>query len=95
MSGKKEKMELTEGSEYKIFSIGGRDQSLETEGTFKGYISIGIDETGLLIEMNHKHGDMNGKTRIVPLHAILAIDILNAIENKEKEDSGEISHYVG
>ncbi len=88
------KVKLTEGSEYKIYSLGCRDQFLETEGKFKGYISIGIDETGLLMELNRKHSEMAGKIRIVPLHAILAIDILNAVES-EKKDDGEISHYVG
>ena len=91
----KEKMELTEGSEYKIFSIGGRENMLETEGIFKGFISIGVDESGLLIELNSAHGNMAGKVRIVPLHAILAIDIINLKENSKKEDDKGVSHYVG
>jgi len=95
MNDEEEKMELTKGSEYKIYSLGGKDQFLETEGIFKGYISVGIDETGLLMELNHTHGDLSGITRIVPLHAILAIDILKAEENQKKDDSGEMSHYVG
>lgn len=90
-----EKTELTIGSEYKIYSLGSREHLLETEGVFNGFISIGVDETGLLMVLNHKHGDMNGKTRIVPLHAILAIDILKAEENEKKEDPKEMSHYVG
>ena len=89
------KMELTEGSEYKIFSLGGRDTMIETEGIFKGFISIGVDETGLLIELNHKHGEMAGKTRIVPLHVLLAIDILKIEENEKKDDDKGVSHYVG
>jgi len=32
-----EKMELTEGSEYKITSLGGRDALIETQGVFKGF----------------------------------------------------------
>ncbi len=91
----KEKMELTEGSEYKIFSIGGRENMLETEGIFKGFISIGVDESGLLIELNATHGDVAGKVRIVPLHAILAIDIINLKENSKKEEDKGVSHYVG
>jgi len=89
-----EKMELTEGSEYKITSLGGRDSLLETQGVFKGFISIG-DETGLIIELNASHGDMVGKTRIVPLHVLLLIDVLNVKENEKKDDDGQISHYVG
>ena len=89
------KMELTEGSEYKITSLGGRDILLETEGAFKGFINIGIDETGLLMELSASHGDMTGKIRIVPLHVILLIDVLAAKENEKKDDDAEMSHYVG
>jgi len=89
------KMELTEGSEYKITSLGSRDHSIETEGVFKGFINIGVDETGLLMILNHKHGEMAGKTRIVPLHVLLAIDVLKAEENEKKEDDKGVSHYVG
>ncbi len=92
---KENKMELTEGSEYKILSLGARDNMLETEGIFKGFINIGVDETGLLMELNHKHGEMAGKTRIVPLHVLLAIDILKIEENDKKDDDRGVSHYVG
>ena len=89
----KKKMELTEGSVYKITSLGGRDQLLETVGTFKGFISIGVDETGLLMEL---HDEQNsGKIRIIPLHVLLLIDILESKENEKKEDDKGMSHYVG
>jgi hypothetical protein len=89
------KMELTEGSTYKITSIGARDSVIETEGTFKGFISIGVDETGLLMDLGKSHGNMAGKTRIIPLHVILLIDVLDAKENKVKDEYKGISHYVG
>jgi len=89
------KMELTEGSVYKITSLGGRDVLLETEGVFKGFISMGVDETGLLIELNRNHGGMSGKIRIVPIHVILLIDILESRENEKKDDDKLMSHYVG
>jgi len=89
------KMELTEGSIYKITSVGTRDNILETEGRFKGFISIGVDETGLLIELSKSHNEMAGKIRIIPLHVILLIDVLDAKENQTKDDFKGISHYVG
>ena len=52
---KKEDWKLIEGSRYKIISIGGRDSSLETEGIFKGYATIGIEEAGLVIELDSEH----------------------------------------
>ena len=92
---KKEELKLTEGSRYKVISIGGRDATLETWGVFKGFASIGIDEGGMLIELSERHGDMHGKLRIVPLHAILAIDILDAKEDDKKEDTKDTNHYYG
>ncbi len=88
-------LELTEGSSYKILSLGGKDNVLETEGVFKGFTSIGSEEFGLLMELNEKHGDMAGKVRIMPLHVILAIDVLEAAPNQLKDDTKETSHYVG
>ena len=92
---KEKKMELTEGSVYKITSLGARDNYLETEGTFKGFISIGVDETGLLMELSQSHGEMAGKIRIIPLHVILLVDILESKENEKKDDDKGMSHYVG
>jgi len=91
---KKEELKLIVGSRYKVISIGGKDIALETEGIFKGFAFIGIDEGGLQMELGEHHGDMQGKIRIVPLHAILAIDILDAKEDK-KEDSKDTNHYYG
>jgi hypothetical protein len=91
----KNKVELTEGSVYKITSLGGRDTMLETEGVFKGFINVGVDETGLLMELNQSHGDMAGKLRIVPLHVVLLIDLMDVKENEKKDDFKGMSHYVG
>ena len=92
---KEDRMEITVGSVYKITSLGARENVIETEGTFKGFISIGVDETGLLMELSSTHGEMAGRVRIVPLHVILLIDILDAKENEEKEDDKGMAHYVG
>jgi hypothetical protein len=93
---KKEDWKLIEGSRYKILSIGGRDSSLETEGVFRGYATIGIEEAGLVIELPGEQKEGGGKHRIVPLHAILAIDVLDVKNpegrDEEKEPSG---HYYG
>ena len=92
---KKADMDLTIGSEYRIMSLGGKDHILESEGIFDGYITIGMDEIGLLIRLNEKHNDMNGKIRIIPLHVILAIDVLDAKPDDEKNDEKEMPNYVG
>ena len=92
---KNEGLQLTEGSRYKIYSIGGRDTAMETEGVFTGFASFGIDEGGLVIELGDAHGSMEGKLRILPLHAILAIDILDEKQDEKKGEEKETSHYYG
>jgi hypothetical protein len=92
---KKKEFKLTEGSRYRIISIGGRDATLETEGVFKGFASLGIEEAGLEMELSKTHGEMQGKIRIVPLHAILAIDVLDIIEHEKKDDVKDMNHYYG
>ncbi|MDH7517056.1 MAG: hypothetical protein QHH19_01745 [Candidatus Thermoplasmatota archaeon] len=90
---KKQELELTEGSSYKITSLGGKDAALETEGIFRGFISIGVDEVGLLMELGSAHGKMAGKIRIIPLHVLLAIDVLEVKPNEKKEDEKRTAHY--
>lgn len=93
---KKEDWKLIEGSRYKILSIGGRDSSLETEGIFKGYATIAIEEAGLVIEIQPSQQGAEEKLRIVPLHAILAIDVLDVKQHERKVEEKEPSgHYYG
>lgn len=92
---KKADMELTRGSEYKIISIGGRDHMLESKGIFEGYASVSMDEIGLLMKLDKTHGDMDDKIRIVPLHAILAIDVLDAKPDDNQDNEQEMPRYVG
>lgn len=92
---KNKNMELTEGSKYKIISLGSREKTIETTGSFKGFINIGVDETGVLIELDESHGVLQSKIRIIPLHVILAIDVLEMKENQKSDDEKGMSHYVG
>jgi hypothetical protein len=67
---------------------------MESVGIFKGYTAIGSDEAGFLLELNHSD-ENKGIMRIIPLHAVLAIDVIKAEpKDTEKEDT-EIPHYVG
>ena len=92
---KKEQFKLTEGSHYRITSLGSREASLETDGIFKGFANLFIDEGGLIMELTDYHNELKGKRRIIPLHSILCIDVLDAIEQTKKEDTKEANHYYG
>ncbi|HEC82022.1 MAG TPA: hypothetical protein ENI42_06325 [Thermoplasmatales archaeon] len=89
---KKKGWQLTEGSKYKIYSLGARDATMETIGVFKGFASLGLDEIGLCIEMEKRKKEI---TRIIPLHAILAIDVISENKAKEEEEEEEETHYYG
>ena len=91
----KNEFQLTEGSRYHIYSIGGRDNALETEGIFRGYPSFGIDAGGLIIELGEKHDKLQGVNRILPAHAILAIDVLDEKPHDKKDDEKEHSPFYG
>ena len=91
---KKPELELTKGSEYKIYSLSSRNNTMESVGIFKGYTAIGSDEAGFLLQLNQTE-ENDDIMRIIPLHAVLAIDVIKAEpKDTEKEDT-EIPHYVG
>lgn len=85
-------MKLTTGSKYKIYSLGNRDHMLESQGIFDGYIGIGLDEIGMIINIGT---DDSTLTRIIPLHTILAIDIIDAKPHDKNDDDQEMPNYVG
>ncbi len=86
--GKKDEktLELTTGSRYRITSLSSRDNAVSTSGIFKGYISIASEE-GMIMELDETHADLQGKQRVIPIHMILFIDVLEALEAEEDEES--------
>jgi len=88
---KKESFHLTKGSLYEILSLGEKDNLLKTRGTFEGFASLGVDDIGLCIKLDKKHGKLAGKLRIIPLNVVLAIDVISAVPQKseEKKDNTE------
>lgn len=84
--GRKKGWKLTEGSRYRITSIGAKDSVIETEGIFRGFATLGMDEVGLCIEQDKGKRKM---IRIIPLQVVLAIDVLSEREEKEGEKEEE------
>lgn len=83
----KDKFVLTEGSKYKIVSVEQKDKPMITSGTFKGYTSISRDDA-ILIELDESHKDLKGRIRIIPCAMVMAIDVLEVVE-EEKKDAPE------
>jgi hypothetical protein len=77
---------LTPGSRVRVRSAGPDDQALDSTGLFRGLVSIGGDNT-LAIELDGANGDEKGRVRLVPVPALLAIDILEAAKPEEEKRS--------
>jgi len=80
----KEAIVLSVGSRYRVKSLEARDKPLVTSGIFLGYTAIGHDE-GMCIELDSMHEDKVGKVRVIPTHAIVSIDIIEAVGKEEKK----------
>lgn len=89
---KKKQIVLTVGSQYRVKSLESREHPLITHGKFLGYTPIGGDD-GLCIELDDSHKDLAGRTRVIPSHMIIAIDIIKAADSGD-EKKKETSNYT-
>lgn len=85
MEKKEKDIVLTKGSKYRIKSIESREKPLKTHGTFEGYTAVGRDEA-IAIRLDESHKEQKGRMRIIPIHMILAIDVVEAAEEGKKEE---------
>lgn len=84
---------MTIGSQYRIFSLGSRDEMIETKGKFLGIVSVGTID-GLSVELGTHHADLAKKTRVIPTHMILAIDVLEQAAAPEESAEEAHMHYT-
>ncbi len=83
-SAKKALVGLTPGSRVRVRSAGPDDTAIDSTGVFRGLVSIGGDNT-LAIELEGGAGEEKGRVRLVPVPAVLAIDILEAAKPEEEK----------
>jgi hypothetical protein len=83
-AGKRPAIALTPGSHVRLRSAGPDDQAIVSTGIFRGLVSIGGD-SALAIELDGSDGDEKGRVRLVPIPAILAVDILEAAKAEEEK----------
>jgi hypothetical protein len=77
---------LTPASRVRVRSAGPDEQAIDSLGLFRGLVSIGGDNA-LAIELESSDKEENGRVRLVPLSALLAIDILEAAKPEEEKRS--------
>lgn len=80
---------LVPGSRYRITSVASRDQTVTTEGTFRGMTSLGSVDA-LVMEVEE---DDDTVTRLVPSHVVVMLDVLEAAGEEESEDADAHIHY--
>jgi len=83
-AAKKPVIALTPGSRVRVRSAGPDETALDSVGVFRGLVSIGGDNT-LAIELEGGGGEEKGRVRLVPVPALLAVDILEAAKPEEEK----------
>ena len=68
---------LVPGSRVTVRSAGPEDEAIVSNGLFRGFVSIGGD-SALAVELDGSGHEEKGRIRLVPLSALLAIDIVEA-----------------
>jgi hypothetical protein len=92
-AAKRPPITLTPGSRVRVQSAGADDQAIVSTGVFRGLVSIGGDNI-LALELDGADGGEKGRIRLVPIPALLAIDILE-IAKAEEEKRSEPSQTPG
>ena len=85
-TAKKVAIVLTSGSKIRVRSAGTRDEALVSNGTFRGLVSIGGDNS-LALELDDTVREEKGRVRLIPLNALLAVDVLEAVKQEEEKRS--------
>jgi len=75
---------LTPGSRVRVHSAGPEEAALVSAGLFRGLVSIGGDNA-LAIELEGPPAEEKGMIRLVPVPAVLAVDILEAGKPEEEK----------
>jgi len=92
----KEPFQLTEESRCIIHSLGDRNTMLVSRGIFKGYSRLGNAAEAICLELDESHGDIAGKTRLIPSHVVLAIDLIEVAEERDEETPDDMhAGYYG
>ena len=83
-SPKRPSIVLTSGSRIRARSAGPKEEAIVSTGLFRGLVSIGGDSS-LAVELDDSVPDEKGRVRLIPLNALLAIDILEAAKPEEEK----------
>lgn len=81
-------------SVYRIRSLGTQNEPTLTTGVFQGFTNFGMGGEGVMMRLGADHGEDKEKLRVIPLHMVLHIDVLEQKEEDEKkQDEGHPVSY--
>jgi hypothetical protein len=81
---KKPPIALTVGSKVSIRSAGGEETAIVSVGTFRGLVSVGGDNA-IAIELDGPPKEEKGRIRLIPVNALMALDVLDAAKAEEEK----------
>jgi len=58
-----------------------RERTKITKGIFRGFVAIGPDDA-IVIELDESHQEMKGKMRLIPVHMVLVVDVLEQMREE-------------
>lgn len=83
-SPKKPSIVLTAGSKVRVRSASSDEESLISNGVFRGLVSVGGDNS-LALELDDSVKEEKGRIRLIPLNALLSLDVLEAAKPEEEK----------
>ncbi len=85
-------VKLTPGSTYRVVSAETSEDSIESEGIFRGFVGLG-NVDALILEVDEDRGDGDPLLRLIPAHTVRFLEILEDVTEDEEEDDAEHMHY--
>lgn len=84
-------LKLTPGSTYRVESARTSEETLVSEGTFRGFVGLGnID--ALILEVE-EGGGQDPVVRLIPAHTVRWLEIVEQAGEEDDGDEAEHIHY--
>jgi hypothetical protein len=83
---------LTVGSKVSIRSAGGEETAVVSTGTFRGLVSVGGDNA-IAIELDGPSKEEKGRVRLIPVNALMSLDVLDAAKPEEEKRAAPSAEY--
>lgn len=76
---------LTPGSRIRVHSAGSREEPMISVGRFRGLVSVAGDNSLALELEEGAKKEEKGRIRLIPMNAVMALDILQAAKPEEEK----------